>query len=100
MKISEDVTAKTVKAVIDTSNLLGLPRHLVLEDVPVPVSSDYLVAQMRANGQWRYERRFCVLTVYSDLPEPRGFSTRRQVHLRVVNGRSSFDPNTLRGCIN
>lgn len=43
-------TKRLVKVVIDTSNNVGKPSRLELCDVPVPVTFDYLVAQMRRNG--------------------------------------------------
>ncbi|EKM58883.1 uncharacterized protein PHACADRAFT_205102 [Phanerochaete carnosa HHB-10118-sp] len=74
----------TVKVVIYTDNAVGKPDRLVLHDVPFPVSFDYLAAQMRTN----------------EFPEPREFSARTRVSLKVVEEPSSFDPNTLSGYIN
>ncbi|GJE93529.1 ubiquitin-domain-containing protein [Phanerochaete sordida] len=79
-----DAPPKTVKVIIDTNNWVRKPLQLELEDVPWPMTNDYLVEKMREN----------------DFPEPTGFSTRRQAILRVVDGPSLFDANTLNGSIN
>lgn len=80
-----DVRAdRTIKVVIDTKNTIGLPSRLELNHVPVPVSFNYLVAQLRLKG----------------FPEPTGFKTRTRVVLEVVEGASSFDAASMSGCIN
>ncbi|GJE93528.1 ubiquitin-domain-containing protein [Phanerochaete sordida] len=77
-------SARKVKVIVDTSNEIGKPSRLELSDVPMPVSFEYLVAQMRRNGY----------------PEPTSFATRTRVTLTVGKGPSSFDPDTLSGNIN
>ncbi|KIP10611.1 hypothetical protein PHLGIDRAFT_115368 [Phlebiopsis gigantea 11061_1 CR5-6] len=75
---------RTIDVVIDTADVGG--RHpLILPNVPLPLTFDYLTKRLATNG----------------LQPAQGFKTLRQsVTVQVVDGPSDFDASTMSGHIN